>query len=338
VLKRRNMSGGVVAEDLIKTYPRKRGNSEVKALDGLSLTVPEGTVLGVLGPNGAGKTTCVRILATLLKPDSGHATVAGIDVVAEPKRVREVIGLSGQYAAVDEQLTGRQNLVMFGRLYQLGKRGAQARTIELLERFDLTDAADRQIKTYSGGMRRRLDLAASLVARPKVLFLDEPTTGLDPRARLEMWDVIDELVKGGTTLLLTTQYLEEADKLADQIAVIDHGRVIERGTADELKSRIGGERLDVTVADHQLDSAARILAGMLQATPTIDRHARKVSVPVAGGTQILLDVVRALDSGGVAISDLSFHRPTLDDVFMTLTGRSVEVEDVVAATAGRRGR
>lgn len=330
------MTGGVVAEDLIKTYPRKRGNGEVRALDGLSLEVPEGTVLGVLGPNGAGKTTCVRILATLLRPDSGRALVAGIDVVKEPKRVREVIGLSGQYAAVDEQLTGRQNLVMFGRLYQLGKSGAHARASELLERFDLTDAADRQIKTYSGGMRRRLDLAASLVARPKVLFLDEPTTGLDPRARLEMWDVIDELVKGGTTLLLTTQYLEEADKLADQIAVIDHGKVIERGTADALKSRIGGERLDVTVEDTQLETASEILSSLVAASATIDRPSRKVSVPVAGGSHVLVEAVRALDHGGVKVLDLSFHRPTLDDVFMTLTGRSVEAEQAPAVPSGRR--
>ena len=330
------LMSGVVAEDLIKTYPRKRGNAEVRALDGLSLIVPEGTVLGVLGPNGAGKTTCVRILATLLQPDSGHATVAGIDVVREPKRVREVIGLSGQYAAVDEQLTGRQNLVMFGRLYQLDKSAAQTRALELLERFALTDAADRQIKTYSGGMRRRLDLAASLVARPKVLFLDEPTTGLDPRARLEMWEVIEELVKGGTTLLLTTQYLEEADKLADQIAVIDHGKVIAGGTADQLKSQIGGERLDVSVDAAHLDDASSVLAQLVQATPTIDRHTSRISVPVAGGSGVLVDAVRALDSKGVQIRDLSFHRPTLDDVFMSLTGRSVESE--AAEPTPKRGR
>lgn len=332
------MSGAVVAEDLVKTYPKKRGNTEVRALDGLSLSVDEGTVLGVLGPNGAGKTTCVRILATLLQPDSGHARVAGIDVVKEPKRVREVIGLSGQYAAVDEQLTGRQNLVMFGRLYQSSKKVAHARASELLERFALTDAADRQIKTYSGGMRRRLDLAASLVARPKVLFLDEPTTGLDPRARMEMWDVIDELVKGGTTLLLTTQYLEEADKLADQIAVIDHGRVIERGTADELKSRIGGERLDVTVDEAHLDEAAHALTALVKAEANVDRATRRVSVPVAGGSAVLADAVRALDARGVQIRDLSFHRPTLDDVFLSLTGRSVEPDEQPLATRGRRVR
>lgn len=334
------MTGGVIAENLVKTYPRKRGNAEVRALDDLSLTVQEGTVLGVLGPNGAGKTTCVRILATLLQPDSGHATVAGIDVVREPRRVREVIGLSGQYAAVDEQLTGRQNLVMFGRLYQLGKSGALARAEELLERFALSDAADRQIKTYSGGMRRRLDLAASLVARPKVLFLDEPTTGLDPRARLEMWEVIEELVKGGTTLLLTTQYLEEADKLADQIAVIDHGRVIAGGTADQLKSQIGGERLDVTVDEAQLDGAARVLSTLVQAAPSVDQQARRVSVPVAGGSGLLVDAVRALDGEGIQVRDLSFHRPTLDDVFMALTGRSVENEspEPTITKRGRRAR
>lgn len=326
----------VIAEDLVKIYPPKRGGTEVRALDGLSLRVEEGTVLGVLGPNGAGKTTCVRILATLLRPDSGHASVAGIDVVKEPKRVREVIGLSGQYAAVDEQLTGRQNLEIFGRLYHLGRRQAAARARELLERFSLTDAADRQIKTYSGGMRRRLDLAASLVASPKVLFLDEPTTGLDPRARLEMWEVIEELVKGGTTLLLTTQYLEEADKLADQIAVIDHGRVIERGTADELKSRIGGERLDVVVDEGHLEQAAQALSTLVQAPASVDHHRRQVSVPVAGGSGLLVEAVRTLDAQGVRILDLSFHRPTLDDVFMSLTGRSVEEVAQEEPARGRR--
>ncbi|NBV66895.1 MAG: ATP-binding cassette domain-containing protein, partial [Actinobacteria bacterium] len=233
----------VIAENLVKTYRK----GEVKALDGLSLDVEEGTVLSVLGPNGAGKTTTVRILATLLSPDSGHATVGGIDVIKHPDKVREIIGLSGQYAAVDETLTGWDNLVMFGRLYHLGKKASIARADELLERFSLTESAKRPIKTYSGGMRRRLDLAAAIIVKPKILFLDEPTTGLDPRGRQEMWGVIKELVDGGVTLLLTTQYLEEADHLADEIVVIDHGKVIARGTSDALKKDVGGERLEVIV-------------------------------------------------------------------------------------------
>ena len=237
----------VIAENLVKTYNK----GKVKALDGLSLDVEEGTVLSVLGPNGAGKTTTVRILATLLTPNSGHASVAGIDVIKHPERVREVIGLSGQYAAVDETLTGWDNLVMFGRLYHLNKNAAVKRADELLEQFSLTESAKRPIKTYSGGMRRRLDLAASLIVKPKVLFLDEPTTGLDPRGRQEMWGVIEELVKGGVTLLLTTQYLEEADQLADDIVVIDHGKVIARGTSDALKKEVGGERLEVLVETKQ---------------------------------------------------------------------------------------
>jgi ABC-2 type transport system ATP-binding protein len=243
----------VIAEDLVKTYR----NGAVRALDHLSLDVEEGTVLSVLGPNGAGKTTSVRILATLLRPDSGRAMVGGIDVIKHPEKVREVIGLSGQYAAVDEILTGWDNLVMFGQLYHLGKKASVARAEELLERFSLTDSAKRPIKTYSGGMRRRLDLAASLIVKPKVLFLDEPTTGLDPRGRQEMWSVIEELVKGGVTLLLTTQYLEEADQLADEIAVIDHGKVIARGTSDVLKKQVGGERLEITVEPADLDKTIK---------------------------------------------------------------------------------
>ena len=239
----------VIAEDLVKTYR----NGAVRALDHLSLDVEEGTVLSVLGPNGAGKTTTVRILATLLRPDSGRAMVGGVDVIKHPEKVREVIGLSGQYAAVDEILTGWDNLVMFGQLYHLGKKASIARVEELLERFSLTESAKRPISTYSGGMRRRLDLAASLIVKPKVLFLDEPTTGLDPRGRQEMWGVIQELVKGGVTLLLTTQYLEEADQLADEIAVIDHGKVIARGTSDALKKQVGGERLEITVENADID-------------------------------------------------------------------------------------
>ena len=246
----------VIAEHLVKTYRK----GEVVALNDLSLDVEEGTVLGVLGPNGAGKTTTVRILATLLKPDSGHATVAGIDVVKHPDKVREQIGLSGQYAAVDETLTGWDNLVMFGRLYHLGRQSSIDRANELLERFDLTEAARRPIKTYSGGMRRRLDLAASLIVKPKILFLDEPTTGLDPRGRQDMWGVIQELVKGGVTLLLTTQYLEEADQLADEIAVIDRGTVIARGTSDALKKQVGGERLEITVESADIAKTQEIVS------------------------------------------------------------------------------
>ncbi len=249
----------ITAEGLVKVYRTRK--IEVRALDGIDLTVAEGTVLGLLGPNGAGKTTTVRILATLLRPDAGRATVAGFDVVREAQRLRRVIGLSGQYAAVDENLTGRENLWMFGRLYQLRSDEAAKRAGELLDQFDLSDAADRTVKTYSGGMRRRLDLASALIGRPRLLFLDEPTTGLDPRSRLGMWDVIRGLVRDGTTLLLTTQYLEEADELADTIAVVDHGRIIARGTADELKAEVGGERIEVVVHDRaEMGRAIEILA------------------------------------------------------------------------------
>ena len=279
----------VIAEHLVKTYR----NGEVKALDDLSLDVEEGTVLGVLGPNGAGKTTTVRILATLLKPDSGIATVAGIDVAKHPDKVRELIGLSGQYAAVDETLTGWDNLVMFGRLYHLGKTASIKRADELLERFSLTDSARRPIKTYSGGMRRRLDLAASLIVQPKVLFLDEPTTGLDPRGRQEMWGVIQELVKGGVTLLLTTQYLEEADQLADEIAVIDHGKVIARGTSDALKKEVGGERLEITVENTDITKTQEIVSRI--STSAIHTDVRTISAPVSTGSIALMEALRALD-------------------------------------------
>jgi ABC-2 type transport system ATP-binding protein len=301
---------------------------DVVALDGLDLSVPEGTVLGLLGPNGAGKTTAVSILTTLLEPDDGTATVAGADVRTQPGEVRRRIGLSGQYAAVDEFLTGFENLDMIGRLYRLGRKRSRERARELLERFDLVDAADRPVKTYSGGMRRRLDLAGALVAEPPVLFLDEPTTGLDPRSRIELWSVIRELVGRGATLLLTTQYLEEADHLADEILVIDHGRGIARGTADELKSQVGGERIDVTVAaPDEVALAGALLARYAVGDIEIDRQARRLLVPVTGGAAVLVDAVRALDDSGVEIRDVGLRRPTLDDVFLCLTGHLADEED-----------
>ncbi len=312
----------VIAEHLVKTYR----DGEVKALDDLSLDVEEGTVLSVLGPNGAGKTTTVRILATLLKPDSGNASVAGIDVIKHPDKVRELIGLSGQYAAVDETLTGWDNLVMFGRLYHLGKAASIKRAEDLLERFYLTESARRPIKTYSGGMRRRLDLAASLIVQPKVLFLDEPTTGLDPRGRQEMWGVIEELVKGGVTLLLTTQYLEEADQLADEIAVIDHGKVIARGTSDALKSQVGGERLEVIVDAAHIAPTTAIIEKISGQKANLDEALRKISAPVSTGSLALMDVLRALDEAKIHPLDIALKRPSLDDVFMSLTGHVAEEE------------
>lgn len=312
----------VTAENLVKTYDK----GSVRALDGLSLDVEEGTVLGVLGPNGAGKTTTVRILATLLAPDSGSATVAGIDVIKYPDKVREVIGLSGQYAAVDETLTGWDNLVMFGQLYHLGRAASVARATELLERFSLTEAARRPIKTYSGGMRRRLDLAASLIVKPKVLFLDEPTTGLDPRGRQDMWSVIEELVKDGVTLLLTTQYLEEADQLADEIAVIDHGRVIARGSSDDLKRQVGGERLEIVVEQSHISTTARIVEKISGSKVSIDEGLRRISAPVSTGATALIEALRAFDSEGIHPLDIGLKRPSLDDVFLALTGHVAEEE------------
>jgi ABC-2 type transport system ATP-binding protein len=318
----------VIAENLVKTYR----DGEVKALDHLSLDVEEGTVLSILGPNGAGKTTTVRILATLLQPDSGHAMVGGIDVIKHPEKVREIIGLSGQYAAVDEILTGWDNLVMFGQLYHLGKKASIARAEELLERFSLTESAKRPIKTYSGGMRRRLDLAASLIVKPKVLFLDEPTTGLDPRGRLEMWSVIEELVKGGVTLLLTTQYLEEADQLADEIAVIDQGKVIARGTSDALKKQVGGERLEIVVDSLDISATMDIVAKISGNKATLDEGLRMISSPVSTGATALIDTLRAMDGAGIHPLDVGLKRPSLDDVFLSLTGHAAEekvAEDVV---------
>ena len=313
----------ILAEGLQKSYGKTR------ALDGLDLSVEEGTVLGLLGPNGAGKTTAVRILTTLLIPDAGRAEVAGLDVVRQAGELRSLIGLTGQYAAVDEYLTGRENLEMVGRLYHLSKKQARRRADELLERFDLVDAATRLAKTYSGGMRRRLDLAASLVFSPPVLFLDEPTTGLDPRSRITMWDIIGELVSGGTTLLLTTQYLDEADRLADRIAVVDAGRVIAEGTSAELKARVGGETLEVTVADGDgLSEAASMLERYAHGDGgvRVDAERRYVGTTVAGGPGLLAAVVRDLDAAGVQVEELGLHRPTLDDVFLTLTGHAAEPE------------
>lgn len=313
----------ILAEGLQKRY------GQTQALRGLDLAAEEGTVLGVLGPNGAGKTTAVRILTTLLQPDAGHAQVAGLDVVRQADELRARIGLAGQYAAVDELLTGRENLEMFGRLYHLRAADARRRASDLLERFELTDAASRIVKTYSGGMRRRLDLAASLILTPPVLFLDEPTTGLDPRGRTDMWDVIAGLVADGTTVLLTTQYLEEADRLANQIVVVDHGLVIARGTSDELKAQVGGERIEITVArNSDLDAAMRALSPVASGDLHVDADRRRIVVPVTNGAHLLPNIVRDLDAAGFQLDDLALRRPTLDDVFLALTGHEAEQSNI----------
>jgi len=320
----------ILVEGLTKSF------GEVHALRGIDLSVPRGTVLGVLGPNGAGKTTAVRILTTLLRPDGGRAIIEGHDVVRQPAAVRRSIGLAGQSAAIQEELTGRENLEIIGRLFHMSWRDAKSRSTELLEQFDLADAADRYAKTYSGGMQRRLDLAASLVGHPQVLFLDEPTTGLDPRSRLGMWDIIRSLVARGTTLLLTTQYLDEADELADEIVVIDHGQVIAAGTAEELKGRVGGDVLEFTVPDrNRLDDAAAAIATIGEGEPHVDKETGVISVGVGGqGSDALIDAVRGLDAAGVQTHGLALRRPSLDDVFLALTGHAAEDEE----QKGRRPR
>jgi ABC-2 type transport system ATP-binding protein len=313
------MAPAIDAQDLAKRF------GDTKALDGLTLQVPEGTVLALLGPNGAGKTTTVRILTTLLPPDGGQARVAGYDVVREPDKIRRALGLSGQFAAVDEYLTGRENLILFGQLCHMRKKAAVRRASELIERFDLTEAAGRLVKTYSGGMRRRLDLAGSLVAQPRILFLDEPTTGLDPRSRLGVWEMIGELVSGGVTLLLTTQYLEEADRLADAIAVVDQGRVIAKGTADELKDRIGGSRLEViTRQQSALAETGHILRSVSGEEPLTEERMRRVTVPASGGIALLNRAAAELERSHIEVQDVALRRPTLDDVFMALTGRAAQ--------------
>jgi ABC-2 type transport system ATP-binding protein len=310
----------ISVEGLVKSY------GPVRALDGVTFEVAEGTVLGLLGPNGAGKTTAVRVLTTLLRPDAGTARVAGLDVVRDAAELRKRIGLAGQYAAVDENLTGEENLTMVGRLYGSRRAQAKVRAGELLERFSLTDAGKRPARTYSGGMRRRLDLAAALVARPPVLFLDEPTTGLDPRSRLDLWGTIEELVAEGTTVLLTTQYLDEADRLADSIAVIDRGTVIAEGTSDELKAQVGGERLEVVLGDPaQGDAALDALRDLGSEAPAIEGAVVRMTVRQRTGT--IVEAVRRLDDAGVEVDDLALRRPTLDDVFLTLTGHAAEAAE-----------
>ncbi len=311
----------------IEAYGLTKRYGDVTALDGLDLVVPEGTVLGLLGPNGAGKTTAVSILTTLLEPDAGEAKVAGADLRTSPELVRERIGLSGQYAAVDEVLTARENLHMIGRLYHLGRARSKQRAVELLERFDLTEAADRPVKGFSGGMRRRIDLAGALVAEPPVLFLDEPTTGLDPRSRIELWGVIRELVSGGSTLLLTTQYLEEADQLADDIVVIDRGKAIANGTADQLKAELGGERVELSVVDAaDLPAAREVLARYASGGVEGGEGSRALLVPVEHGIDSLSRVIDGMREAQISLSDIGLRRPTLDDVFLTLTGHGTQSE------------
>jgi ABC-2 type transport system ATP-binding protein len=314
-------------QPIIRTDALKKSFGEVQAVKGVDLAVDEGKVFGLLGPNGAGKTTTIRILTTLLQPDEGTASVAGFDVVRDAILLRPVIGLAGQFAAVDENLTGLENLEMVGRLYHLPRKEARRRAEEVLERFELADAAHRTAKTYSGGMRRRLDVGASLVGRPRVLFMDEPTTGLDPRSRLVLWELIRDLQAGGTTLLLCTQYLEEADQLCDRIGVIDLGTVIAEGTSTELKDKVGGEVLELHVAAEHVSGAADRLRALGSDEPTVDADLRLIRIPVGSeGPRVLLETVRRLDDADVPIEEIALHRPTLDDVFLSLTGHAAEME------------
>ncbi len=312
----------IVVEGVTKSY------KDLKVLDGVSFSIERGTMLALLGPNGAGKTTTIRILSTLLEPDGGKASINGFDVVKDDHKVRQSIGLTGQYAAVDEFLNGFENLEMMGRLYHLSKADAKRRAEELLEQFDLVDAAKRPAKTYSGGMRRRLDLAASLVATPPIIFLDEPTTGLDPRSRLQMWDVIEKLMRDGATILLTTQYLEEADKLADRIAVLDHGKIIAEGTADELKAKVGKDRLEIVVKNaHDFEKALHVVGGNVTHK---DANERLISIATNGNVSSIKHVLDLLESAGIALDSFSLHKPTLDDVFLHLTGHAAQKEKETA--------
>ncbi len=326
------MNHAVHATGLVKRF------GDVVALDGLDLSVPEGTVFGLLGPNGAGKTTLIRVLATLLKPDAGTAKVAGVDVTKDPTSVRNRIGLAGQAAAVDAYLTGRENVEMVGRLYNLSAAEAKRRASEVLERISLTDAADRPVRTYSGGMKRRLDLAASLVGRPQVLFLDEPTTGIDPRSRVEVWEMITDLVDAGTTLLLTTQYLDEADQLADRIGVIDQGKLISEGTADELKDRLGGAVIELSVPDEEAAATIEALSRLDCDPPIFDPDRKVVTVGAPQGSETLMAAVRLLDGAGIKPADLALHKPTLDDVFLAITGHAATTDEAEPNGNGRRNR
>ena len=317
------MDRAVAVNNIVKTYK----GLDHPALDGVSLSVERGQVYGLLGPNGAGKTTLIRVLSTLLRPDSGSAMVAGIDVMDDPIGVRNRIGLGGQHSAVDDFLTGRENVVMVGRLYNLSRAEAERRADEVLESISLSDAAGRPVRTYSGGMRRRLDLAASLVGRPEVLFLDEPTTGIDPGSRIEIWGLIEGLVRGGTTLLLTTQYLEEADYLADNIGVIDNGQLIAEGSPDTLKETIGGSMIELTVDDTDRVRATDVLDGLSDTDPMFDEARGHLVIPATDGSRSLIEVVRAMDEATIPIVDIQLHKPTLDDVFLTLTGHSTDAED-----------
>ncbi|MEY3019788.1 MAG: hypothetical protein RLZZ272_772 [Actinomycetota bacterium] len=315
------------SDAIVRVRGLHRRFGDVVALDGVDLDVPQGIVYGLLGPNGAGKTTLIRLLTTLLEPDAGSIEVAGVDVVTDPTAARARIGLAGQFAAVDEYLTGWENVEMVGRLYGLSRAEARRRTEDVLERIGLVEAAHRRVGTYSGGMRRRLDLAASLVGRPQVMFLDEPTTGIDPRSRKDVWELVTDLVEAGTTVLLTTQYLEEADQLADRIAVIDLGRIVSEGTADELKARVAGAVLEVEVAEEERTATSEVLERLVEVAPITDPTGTLLRVPARDGTRTMMEALRALDAAGISVTDVALHRPTLDDVFLALTGdtaRSVE--------------